>query len=596
MVHVLTCLFVATFAQAVPVASSESADLSPPVSFDPAQGHNDEEPITRTLSCLSNFETINPQKLRQFRVYLNSPAVPQVDVDSYLDKLALVASLLKQGDIAEARRIVSILSKYTDIDKSLSDELGRKIDSFYEIQNLKMKIEASDAQLKTDAQTSEKTPDQINDEIRHQAQEQEDQKETGSNSETPPRERTPTLPDANTDQSQSVIPPPAGEVPAPEMTQDYLRTLRIQSQIAANDAAKIKLLSQSKQDFELYIKQLFADRHYRHVVLAAAFYQNLYKNSSDGLSPQVSKALEIDRQLSQAISEIPADEGKGQLFGAFRAVYTAYELNSSDPEILGIPPTAKTPIARLLQLLLQLQNALEAQSPPDIEKTLASIRPLAADLNVRPVEQALEVIRRESLLGVDQGKSELEKGNPDEALKDFQKAEKAWPDNPALAGGAFHLFNAEVMRSRDLTQFDELYRLRAFGTIAANSSKFTNDILDDGDRQSKLDQALEYYCEAATARQTAQALRAKGNYAGAWEALQPALSAWPENDELGALQNNLAIKAAPFVAAIQKAQEAEQNKAWGYSLSWYAVAQHDYPASTIARDSIKRLVNASFPK
>jgi hypothetical protein len=59
--------------------------------------------------------------------------------------------------------------------------------------------------------------------------------------------------------------------------------------------------------------------------------------------------------------------------------------------------------------------------------------------------------------------------------------------------------------------------------------------------------------------------------------------------KLNSLRADLAGKAADFVSAINKAQEAENRQEYGFSLTWYAVAQQTYPASQIANSAIERI-------
>ena len=53
----------------------------------------------------------------------------------------------------------------------------------------------------------------------------------------------------------------------------------------------------------------------------------------------------------------------------------------------------------------------------------------------------------------------------------------------------------------------------------------------------------------------------------------------------------LSGRASDFVAAIDKARDAEAKRNFGYSLTWYLNAQHLYPPSALANDGIQRLSN-----
>ena len=63
----------------------------------------------------------------------------------------------------------------------------------------------------------------------------------------------------------------------------------------------------------------------------------------------------------------------------------------------------------------------------------------------------------------------------------------------------------------------------------------------------------------------------------------------PNDNKLNDLRADLAGKGAEFVSAINKAKDAETRSELGFSLTWYAVAQRYYPASTMANEAIERL-------
>jgi hypothetical protein len=95
--------------------------------------------------------------------------------------------------------------------------------------------------------------------------------------------------------------------------------------------------------------------------------------------------------------------------------------------------------------------------------------------------------------------------------------------------------------------------------------------------------------DAEMASEKANAMRNAGDVCGAWEVVELASKNLPGDNKLNSLRADLAGKAAQFVAAVNNAEDAETRADMGYSLSWYAVAQHYYPASSIANDGITRV-------
>ena len=118
---------------------------------------------------------------------------------------------------------------------------------------------------------------------------------------------------------------------------------------------------------------------------------------------------------------------------------------------------------------------------------------------------------------------------------------------------------------------------------------FLAAIKGDEKREDQLKKALEKVKESEVALEKANLLQKAGDAFGAWEALEIAAKDWPEDSKLNRMLADLAMKSAEFVSALNKAQEAETRKQYGYSLNWFVNAQKFYPSSQIANDGIHRV-------
>ena len=101
--------------------------------------------------------------------------------------------------------------------------------------------------------------------------------------------------------------------------------------------------------------------------------------------------------------------------------------------------------------------------------------------------------------------------------------------------------------------------------------------------------ALEKVQKAEMAYEKSNALILNGDVNGAWETITLVSKDWPDDNKLNKLLADLSGRATEFVAAVNKARDAESKKNIGYSLTWYLNAQHIYPPSIIANDGIDRL-------
>jgi thioredoxin-like negative regulator of GroEL len=113
--------------------------------------------------------------------------------------------------------------------------------------------------------------------------------------------------------------------------------------------------------------------------------------------------------------------------------------------------------------------------------------------------------------------------------------------------------------------------------------------MGDSAREEQLKSALEKVQKAEMASEKANELILNGDVDGAWETINAASKDWPDDNKLNRLLADLSGRATEFVAAVNKARDAEAKKNVGYSLTWYLNAQHLYPPSVIANEGIDRL-------
>jgi tetratricopeptide (TPR) repeat protein len=239
--------------------------------------------------------------------------------------------------------------------------------------------------------------------------------------------------------------------------------------------------------------------------------------------------------------------------------------------------------------LVGLRNLLDARSFGDLDLVLRNISLTAPDFDATPTKKFVDTIKNNGEDLLKKGKLLLRQGDPLDAIKAFQEAEKVWPSNPDLLGGALPLLKSEENRNQLIITFDRHLAQRDFQDVYDKRSELAIALTDDPSRSKQLKAAIEMVQEERAAVEKAKALQATGDVDGAWETIHVAFALWPENVELIKMRSTLSDGAVEFARAIGKAQSAESQRQLGYSLSWYAVALHDYPLSTLARDGIARL-------
>jgi hypothetical protein len=119
--------------------------------------------------------------------------------------------------------------------------------------------------------------------------------------------------------------------------------------------------------------------------------------------------------------------------------------------------------------------------------------------------------------------------------------------------------------------------------------EFALAVKGDATREQQLKDALEKVGKAKVAEEKANTLMMNGDVDGAWETVELATKAWPDDMKLNKLLADLSGRSADFVSALNKARDAEAKKELGYSLTWYVNAQNAYPPSQIANEGIDRI-------
>jgi hypothetical protein len=88
----------------------------------------------------------------------------------------------------------------------------------------------------------------------------------------------------------------------------------------------------------------------------------------------------------------------------------------------------------------------------------------------------------------------------------------------------------------------------------------------------------------------------RGDYAGAWEAIETTFQLFPEDNKLNQARANLTTEAADFVRTLRTAQELEKKGQVGASLAWYLKAKKLYPPTEFGQSGIDRLVKEVLPE
>jgi hypothetical protein len=600
----------------------------------------------------------NPQMRARFTTYLSLQEVPDPRIKEYFGKMSQISDMLKAGDSFGAWKLLYSLGQYQDLDAGISRELASRVEAFWNTDRTKNSLEMANNNLRDQIDIHNHNADMDADDIAQEAAMDPTKAApakgggggagggvSSSNSTNSP------LLNANADPAAAeaaVMPTLSSALQGKlEMTSEYLSLLEERAKIKLNEIKENKMSDQDREDFSDYIRTLYDNHRYYHVIIAADFYRALFNegdypddisnqavsgaagnartatdaahltvkslglnasgpisalNNLGGEAPgttqdnqpmsiadEVTSALEINNRVSEAIEVFRYKAGKGDIASASEELQEAFVGNEFHPALQGLPRDEKEKVADFLDKLDVLKNQLEVRDFEQVEGQVAAIQKVAADFDSTKPIAMVNGIKLESRLRLGKARLLAQGGDLTDAMLEFQTAAEEWPGNPDLNTSANTFFKTENTANEATTDFDRMVQDQDYRGISGRQLEFGLAVKGDATREQQLKDALTKVVKAETASEKANMLVMNGDVNGAWETIQLASKEWPDDTKLNKLLASLSERSADFVSALDKAQDAEAKKEYGYSLTWYVNAQSVYPPSVIANEGIDRI-------
>lgn len=542
----------------------------------------------------------DPDLKARFDRYLGIREVAPQTLADYQAGMQRVEEFLKQGKIMEAWRQLRDLADYQEIDAGISRELANRIESVWSTDKTASKIDRTNDSLQKNIKQASWNADQMSDEVRKKDldyQFRKSEAQRGSSKQAPPPLPTGGVPQApqvgqqGGDSGLSAPPDTTAVMGKLQLTQEYLDTLESKARIKMNQLKQEKLFDQAKKDFANYITTLFKSGRLAHVPIAADFYRKVFEEGDYpvDMANQVNASLETNRDVSKAVEVFRYKLGRKELSAASITLEDAFAKNELNFAVLALERSLKEQIATYRDQLDKLQNLMEARDFSGVDAMLESLKKTSADFDTTKTKAIVNGVKLESQLRLGKAKLAAQQGDQKAALEEFQAAAEAWPGNPDLQDKALSFFNTQDTKNQAVADFDRLVQEQNYREIFDKQLGFAPAIHGDAKREEQLKDALTKIKNAEIAVEKANTLMMNGDSAGAWEAIELASKDLPDDKKLNKMRADLSGRSAEFVAAINKARDAEGRNEDGYSLTWYVNAQRQYPASRIANDGIDRL-------
>jgi hypothetical protein len=547
-----------------------------------------------------NYGILADPKLRErFDSFLTTAEVPPATLASYDAEMQRVNALLIANQTFAAWKELYTLAQYETIDAGVSRELANRVESIWGNGRATDQLNQDNEKMEGDINTANRNADLMSDGIRQQDivyQHEAGPGATSGGGRAAASKAQPNggVPMENGDGSGGGAPASVsvtGLEGRLQLTQEYLNTLEARANIKLNQLKAQKLIDKAKSDFEDYIKTLYTTGRYQHVVLAADFYRKVFNedNYPVDIADQVNGSLEMARDVQNSVEVFRYDMSRNQVASATTRLAEAFSSSELNPSILGLERSLKERSEDYLTRLDKMENLIEARDFGTLESLIQDTGRMTSDFDSTKSLALVNAVKLDSKLHLGKAKLAAQGGDLKDAMDEFEVAAKAWPGNPDLQDASSQFFQTEDVKNESVADFDRLIGESNYRAIFDKQLAFAPAIHGDGKREGEFADALEKVKNAEMASGKADEMRNAGDDCGAWEAVELASKDLPGDNKLNSLRADLAGKAAEFVAAINNAQDAETRADLGYSLSWYAVAQHYYPPSSIANDGITRV-------
>lgn len=375
----------------------------------------------------------------------------------------------------------------------------------------------------------------------------------------------------------------------------------------------------TKAQYQVTMVQWFVQRRYEHVLMAARFYNQIWKDGdatlrvdkgsdvsklfseSLGISPTVasldSLSNEAIREVEKYVEAFDLLLSRDELHSASQRLMEAYALGEYLAPVATLPLDKKRRIAEYVRDLHELYGTLQARDYVR-GKTLADrLKENAKDFPSSKVDSAIAAYTLASDLAIEEAKAHLISRDSDKAAEKIKAATEIWPTNPKLEEFRNLVNNSGgVVTARN--DFDRLLSEGNYREIARRQYELAPAIQGDATREDAFKQIMENLQKIEASIGKASEFARIGQNYGAWEQLAEIREQFPDDPKLGRELELLAPKVADFTLALDKARQFENRtpKQTGSSLTWYLKARQIHPQSEQAEKGIQRLLDEILPE
>jgi len=403
--------------------------------------------------------------------------------------------------------------------------------------------------------------------------------------------------------------------------QDTLRRIGEIEALKKSNIARTEVQTlRTKAQYQVNMVQWFVQRRYEHVIMAARFYNQIWKDGdttlrinkdsdvsklfseSIGVSPTVSSldslSNEVIREVEKYIEAFDLLLARDELHSASQRLMEAYALGEYLTPVATLPLEKKRRVAEYVRDLHELYGTLQARDYTKAKLLAESLKSAAKDFPSSKVDSAIAAYTLASDLSIEEAKAHLLARDTDKASEKIRAAAELWPTNPKLEE-----FRTLVNQGSGLVaarnDFDRLLSEGNYREILRRQYEFAPAIQGDAEKEQAFQQVVTNLTEIETALGKAEEFAKIGQRFAAYEQLAKMREKFEDDPKLGRELELLAPQVSVFTNAIDNARRHERSQTGeqtGSALAWYLKARSIYPQSEFATDGIKRMLDKIIPE
>lgn len=371
----------------------------------------------------------------------------------------------------------------------------------------------------------------------------------------------------------------------------------------------------AKVQYQALMVQFFAQRRFKHVIMASRFYNQIWNegdgtlyidqdsdinkvfSESLGVSPTVSTldslAHEAIRDVDKGVEVFKFLVERGEIESASKRLGEAYIVGEFMPSINTLEREKKRKVLEFVRGSNVLLSAIQAKDYTKAAQQIDELEGKAQDFDATQARAAVATYTQVSDMHIMSAKNHLALKDMEKAQVEIRKAMEVWPQNPKLAEFS-RLVDAGGSMIQLRNDFDRLFAEQNYREVFRRQYAFAPAVDGDDDRTAKFRQVIENITAIETALKSAEELsNLKQNYA-AWERLATVHERFPDDPNLNQFMTKLAPKVADFTIALEKANDHRTRGNLGSALSWFYKAQHLHQGSVEAAKGIDELVKIAL--